>query len=946
MQTLWTRALQVKSTCRCPSCLSPHTGRLRRVNTTPFSRRLRPGDVFTVFYSSVLATAAVADGLRKDVKREGLNNAISDERAQLQALAEEQELRLKALGTASLSRQAPTLNDHHLQTLERIRALQRDGKYGTRPRRQPNGLERSPVELRDSREKGNAATADRVADNDEVDAPSVKDTVDGFSEITAVENNETAGTDDGVTAKDEINMLNVEETVNAFPEIMAPDKKSANTSEDDAPRAEHIVTGSPDTIATDENLTEIDAKDAPKVKGAVHTSYRTETQPATSSKARAASHHSRARQPDYKLLLQPRDFVTSRTAEEAWASWAARPIFLKTKYLRETQMAKLVYRLILSYLETAETRSRSWPRELQVEFPNSEVVSFGTADKKGLSNKIRELRFRETVLASMKFDKDVKHRIEPLMAPQYSDSRFESRDTVADLVAAQNDGLMELLGMRYPPHELISRLCSTLLTQKTHPNIHTFNLLIIRLCHSQLFSLAQEVILTLTESRIAQNEVTSAAILNYCRFSKDVELFKRQLQLMDVTCGDGTNRVSVSGRGLAINELHFVSAHREVCLRQDPYQQKSSHVIYAKAYKNQEVFEASILGCLEFDMFDHAMNEFALMLRFGIKASPDILLGLIQYGFANEDWELGWSAWEQSRMMYRPKDRLAYYWMLQLCATCRKNYEFDLVLSHGRHHGVLLRELRIGDFFETARSRHSIRVAAREVLRLQHDVWIPGLAKKDDRRERELDGYPLQDNLFRELTMRYFHLAAEKEKELGHPIPRSKQLRRMLSYLQARKRRPNEGSADEPLPDSHLDENHVSGAANSNVARDGPPRKAPAFSEPSAALPEASQADPVSKNDAKHIDQVPSNPGDRSQRPEPFGPQVKQKHTIVVPTETEKKWRAAKPQSPSDGAIAANPRLDLDFSKTLSQAELSLLRTHMTERVARSRRRGGNGAAR
>ncbi|MCJ1282896.1 hypothetical protein MMC26_002222 [Xylographa opegraphella] len=100
MQTIWSRAIQTKSTCRCPSCLTTPFAVARRPNTVAASRSLRYGDIATFFYSSVLATAAIADAERKDARRKKLDTSIAEAVEELKALELEQQTRLQNLHNA------------------------------------------------------------------------------------------------------------------------------------------------------------------------------------------------------------------------------------------------------------------------------------------------------------------------------------------------------------------------------------------------------------------------------------------------------------------------------------------------------------------------------------------------------------------------------------------------------------------------------------------------------------------------------------------------------------------------------------------------------------------------------------------------------------------------------------------------------------------------------
>lgn len=78
MQALWSRAAQTRSSCRCSSCLHAATTLARRTTTAASKRRLRVGDLFTACYSTILATAAVADAKVKDDRRKEWDRLITE----------------------------------------------------------------------------------------------------------------------------------------------------------------------------------------------------------------------------------------------------------------------------------------------------------------------------------------------------------------------------------------------------------------------------------------------------------------------------------------------------------------------------------------------------------------------------------------------------------------------------------------------------------------------------------------------------------------------------------------------------------------------------------------------------------------------------------------------------------------------------------------------------
>ncbi|KAH9224511.1 hypothetical protein DL95DRAFT_378128 [Leptodontidium sp. 2 PMI_412] len=80
MQVLWSRAAQAKTSCSCRSCLHTATNLARRTTTAVGKRRVRVSDVVTACYSTILATAAVADMRRKEERRNEWDRVIAEAR--------------------------------------------------------------------------------------------------------------------------------------------------------------------------------------------------------------------------------------------------------------------------------------------------------------------------------------------------------------------------------------------------------------------------------------------------------------------------------------------------------------------------------------------------------------------------------------------------------------------------------------------------------------------------------------------------------------------------------------------------------------------------------------------------------------------------------------------------------------------------------------------------
>ncbi|KAF7861813.1 hypothetical protein EAF04_007695 [Stromatinia cepivora] len=79
MQSLWFRAAQTRSSCRCNACVKIGSTIARQTtNAIGKRRRVSIGDIFTACYSTILATAAVADSNRKAQRREQWDRLIAE----------------------------------------------------------------------------------------------------------------------------------------------------------------------------------------------------------------------------------------------------------------------------------------------------------------------------------------------------------------------------------------------------------------------------------------------------------------------------------------------------------------------------------------------------------------------------------------------------------------------------------------------------------------------------------------------------------------------------------------------------------------------------------------------------------------------------------------------------------------------------------------------------
>ncbi|KAF2165926.1 hypothetical protein M409DRAFT_23657 [Zasmidium cellare ATCC 36951] len=82
MLALWTRAAQIRGSCRCPQCLSAAQG-VARSTATSAARRPQFWTSSTIWYSGIFAAAASWDALYKVQRREKWDQAIADIKQEL-----------------------------------------------------------------------------------------------------------------------------------------------------------------------------------------------------------------------------------------------------------------------------------------------------------------------------------------------------------------------------------------------------------------------------------------------------------------------------------------------------------------------------------------------------------------------------------------------------------------------------------------------------------------------------------------------------------------------------------------------------------------------------------------------------------------------------------------------------------------------------------------------
>ncbi|MCJ1332566.1 hypothetical protein MMC10_009259 [Thelotrema lepadinum] len=708
MQTIWPRTLQLKSSCNCQLCIPSRQVLSGRLNSPPVRRKLQLGNCLTTAcYTSILGGALCFDARRKQVKREALDQAIASVKSEVVDLHEDQQKRLEAIGYGA---------EEDPEELVRRKAAPKDFHGHTldliRAFQRPGG-------------DNNGQQLPVPASNLSTDRQPVQNGLHRFGQS----GQEGHGIVPSPGSDKE-----------GIPRIRSSDEgRMAWTL-----AREHAIAKS--SQATSQNPREV-----MKQAHGIHDGL---------------SEDSASRSNMYRLALGSSGHFLGRCSEDVWNSPETPFLPNRNRMQREAAIARLVYKLALSYLTAPEVEEGVWPKTISLGLPNGNAIKLTNSSRSELERKIDDLTHRIRVLNGLRTNLHAVSSIENLSSPSYQTFDEHDRQAEASYVAVQNDSLRDVFTQSSCPSTLFSELCSTLYCQAYAPNIHTYNLLIIRLCHAQFFTAAEHVIEALFNSGINQNEVTFAAILNCYIYASDPAGFRAYLNRMDCVSGSsvrvsfGNNEESdtlISGLCLPHKrDVHLTGTTPD----------SGDVIMYSeKAKRNAEVFEATILGWLDIGNLRKAMLECSSMLSSGIPPSQPIYESLLQCCVKTADLELGKMVWERVTQTSEPVRIMTYYWMLQLCVLCQDPEYFEQVLQHGLYHQVLTARLLYSEFDLSTERRKRLRFRAFAIRRLEQNVAVPGCPEPAFLRESQ--NLPQLPNLYLMVLTKLLILAEAKRTELG-----------------------------------------------------------------------------------------------------------------------------------------------------------------------------------
>ena len=816
MQTIWTRALQVRSSCHCPFCAPTRQGLVRRLNVRPPRRKIQFGDYLTACYGTLLGTAAVVETKRKQDQRQALDGAIDNVKDEVVALCEDQEKRLKALGHApeddpkELAEKKIKRKDHHAETLHLIESLKTDGSGQIQQRMLALPALAPRICQVASTQQALFMNGDKSINLDELNEdfrwkssdplcqilPTTPDNAHSDLSLntaedrvphmtgTSLENEDRPGRSrDGHDSKiadkvyttsndayeartDKEESLRLQRAMTDFEESSSNSIRAQYTS--DAPIRKDILgksflsgeeseKRSPSCKSLEQGLDDSEnSRELPSI-----------TIPSTDHVFKYPTRRFKSFSPEaHKYAFGSFDVFKGRSSEEVWNSEETPFVNSRNRMQREAAIARLVYKLALSYFDTPEVKQGQWPHAISLDVSGEQILDLSYVNRPELHEKVEDLSHRLRVLQGLRKRLPTLVSIQDLSFPSYQSFGEDERQAEASHIAAQNDALLNIFLTSHDPNTLFSRLCSALLSQSFAPNIHTFNLLIIRLCHAQFFSAAMLVIEALHASSVNHNEVTYSAILDCFISLSQFKRFQGYLNRMEGVAGSGV-RTTFNRQQVVESlqpELYFLQP-RNLPLLDEHNPALIDEVYGEKAKKNTEVYEAVIVGCLRVGNPENAVSYYYSMLSSGFPPTRTILQELLEYSVRVSDWHVGLSIWEHMKARFHPLPLLSYYWMLQLCVECQLPARFELVLQDGLHHDIISSRLLYDDFVLDEGLRHRIFSRAHEIRKLRQTVWMPGLPRSsflDD-----MDDLPQSPNLYSTQLTEYISLVEAKHKELG-----------------------------------------------------------------------------------------------------------------------------------------------------------------------------------
>ena len=559
---MWSRVVQARCVCNCPSCLLTTNAIARRATTATARRTIRVGDVFTVSLSSLAAGLAFADSRKKDDRRKQWDRVIGEARATVEAT--------------------------EIQQLRRLAALSDDARVETQ-------------------EMTEASTNDVTTGN-------------VIKEVEAWDDQDSEATIQQVPVPDE----RMDNWLDVF-DWAREQRKLREAS------------GFQDWKGLPLSLLQTLSRDQ------LHELLTNE-----------------------RLL---RRFYGGPDCNSLVDEQSRYPLSIKKLRTLEWSVAKLVYKLLL------HCSRNSMYVDKDPESPTNALLRGLSKDEETIQRKTAHARQRLRILHAERRSRPYYEEFGSPQVPNYDDTTIEEYKQTTRM----NKSLINLLDFMTQDtdvSDLMSKLCYNLLTARTPPNIHTYNLLLVRFCLLKKDDLVKAVLCSMRDAHIRPNEITHATLLRHFTATGNRLGFVKYWM-----------RMEGSHRGLALANpeqiIHPLLKERYRVLG------RNHHKVVEKGRMNGQVYESLIVGVLQFFGGQTAMRYYRDMISEGWSPGLGILLAILQDCCRRLDWTLGTAVLQQIEMSTERINSLTYEWTLRLCQCCGKMEFFDQILRNGVHCGAL-----------------------------------------------------------------------------------------------------------------------------------------------------------------------------------------------------------------------------------------------------------------
>ncbi len=222
----------------------------------------------------------------------------------------------------------------------------------------------------------------------------------------------------------------------------------------------------------------------------------------------------------------------------------------------------------------------------------------------------------------------------------------------------------------------LAKICQHLLLSRTPPNVHAYNLLLVRFCQLEEISLVHFVLEAMWESHIRPNEITHVTVLRFFTITGNKAEFSLYVKRMrglrgGLALADPDKPLSP----LVKSRVHLFGERLQK--------------VAQKARMNHEVYSALIVGLLRFFDPEDAMYWYRAMIDQGWRPTAELLTAILRECCLKSDWAAGMAVWQQFARETVKMTLSAYEWMLRLCQSCEQHHMYQDILDHGIREGML-----------------------------------------------------------------------------------------------------------------------------------------------------------------------------------------------------------------------------------------------------------------